>query len=132
MRSVISVVVGIIAGVLAIALVEAVGHQVYPPPEGIDVNDREAMKEMVDSAPVGALLFVLAAWAIGAAVGGWLAVRLGGSGPRGPFIVGLVLLAFGVTNMLMIPHPTWFFVVGVILFLPAALGGGRLAHRPEG
>ena len=129
MRTVVAVILGVVSGTLAIALVERTGHQVYPPPEGLDIEDREAVAELVAAAPIGALLFVLAAWGIGAGVGGWISVRLGSPVPRGPFIVGLVLLAFGVTNMLMIPHPTWFFIAGVLIFLPTALLGGRLAHR---
>ena len=129
MRTIVAILLGIVLGTLAIALVEQIGHQVYPPPEGLDLNDPTAVAELIASAPVGALLFVLAAWVIGATVGGWLSVRLGGAVPRSPFVVGLVLLAFGLANMLMIPHPTWFFILGVIVFLPAALLGGRLGHR---
>jgi hypothetical protein len=42
---------------------------------------------------------------------------------------GLVMLA-AVGNMLSIPHPVWFWVIALTLFLPASYVGGLLArHR---
>jgi hypothetical protein len=42
---------------------------------------------------------------------------------------GLVMLA-AVGNMLSIPHPVWFWVIALILFLPASYVGGLLGrHR---
>jgi predicted MFS family arabinose efflux permease len=78
--------------------------------------------------PAGALLLVLLARGVGTFAGGWLAARLA---PRAPLshamIVGLILLAAGVMNMVMLPHPLWFWFPGVALFLPAAYAGAKLA-----
>ncbi|MCK6623004.1 MAG: hypothetical protein HUU32_18855 [Calditrichaceae bacterium] len=41
-------------------------------------------------------------------------------------IVGGIMLLAGIVNMAMIPHPLWFWVVGVLIFLPAAYLGARL------
>ena len=80
--------------------------------------------------PAGALWFVLLAWALGSFAGGWLATLLAKHRSRmHALIVGGVLLLAGVVNMLMLPHPTWFRIVGVLLFLPAACLGASLVRR---
>jgi hypothetical protein len=43
--------------------------------------------------------------------------------------VGVLVILAAVANMLMIPHPVWFWVVALLLFLPAAYLGGLLARR---
>jgi len=131
LRSVLAVVFGLILGAAVILAVQALGHQVYPIPEGLDVRDPEALKAYVAEAPVGVLLFVLAAYALGSFAGGAFA---GWYARRAPathgLIVGAVLLAGGVANLLMIPHPAWFAVACVAVFVPAAYLGARLVRKP--
>ncbi len=121
-------VAGVVAGGLLVALVEGIGHRVYPLPEGLDVKDVEALKEYVATLPAGALLFVLLAWAVGSFGGGWLAAKIADRKRLvHALVVGGVLMAFGIVNLVTIPHPLWFAVVGVVLFLPAACAGAKLA-----
>ena len=72
-RSILSVIVGILAGVVTILVLEMAGHFFYPPPAGLDPQNVEAFKEFVAAAPMGMLLSVLIAWAGGAFVGGPMA-----------------------------------------------------------
>jgi hypothetical protein len=126
-RSVLAVLAGsIVAGIL-IALVEMLGHQIYAPPPGIDPTDPESLRTAMESMPVGALVAVLIAWAIGTFAGSWLAARIAGrAGLAHGMGVGLLMLAAGVANMLMIPHPVWFWCLGVAVFPLAAWLGGRM------
>jgi len=41
-------------------------------------------------------------------------------------IVGALLMLAGIMNMIMIPHPTWLWVLGITVYLPAAYLGARL------
>jgi hypothetical protein len=111
--------------------VEALGQKVYPPPPGLDPSDPESIRAAMQDIPAGALVFVLLAWTVGSAAGGWVAARLA---PRRPvlhgMIIGALLLAGGLANLVMIPHPLWFTIVGVAVFLPAACLGARLGARP--
>lgn len=131
-RSIIAVVLGIILGGIVVGLVEYVGHLVYPAPAGIDMRNPEALKTYAANAPVGALLFVILAWALGSLTGGWLAAFIARqSRSQHALIVGGVLMIFGIINMLMIPHPVWFWIVGILVFLPAAYIGARLVQPPQ-
>ena len=132
-RSILSVIVGILAGVVTILVLEMAGHFFYPPPAGLDPQNVEAFKEFVAAAPMGMLASVLIAWAGGAFVGGLVAALLSERrrGLHG-LAVGAVQTALAVAQLTMIPHPLWFMVVGVTMFLPlAGLGGLLVGREPD-
>jgi MFS family permease len=127
-RSILAVLAGaIVAGVL-IAAVEAVSSAVYPLPPGVDHHDYESLRQHVEQLPLGAFLFVLAAWAIGTFAGAWVAARLA---TRARFahglVVGALFLLAGVLSMLMIPHPAWMWAGAVLVFVVCSYLGARLA-----
>ncbi len=126
-RSVLAVLVGAIVAGILIAVVEAIGHLVYPPPPGINPTDPESLRTALELVPVGALVSVLFAWGIGTFAGSWLAARIAGrSGLAHGMVVGLLMLAAGVANILMDPHPLWFWFPGVAVFPLTAWLGGRM------
>ncbi len=75
-RKILAVVAGVILAGLVVYGVQAIGHQVYPPPENLDTKNMEAMKAYVATLPVGAFLFVLVAYILGSFAGGWLAAKI--------------------------------------------------------
>ena len=130
-RSVAAVIAGFIAASAVMLLVEwCNGHVLYPElgkaAEG--VTDREAIRALTASAPVGAFLVVLFGWALGSFVGGLLAAVIGRHAPVGhALVLGVLLTLAGIANNLMIPPPMWFWLVSLLVFLPAAYAGARLA-----
>lgn len=107
-------VAGVVIAVLAVWLVQMIGHAVYPPPAGLDVNDLEAMKDYVAALPLGALLFVIASYFVGTLAGTCAACAIGTMLPRVfAILVGCLMLIATAMNVAMIPHPTWFIVVAV-------------------
>lgn len=126
-RKILAVVAGVILAGIVVFAVQAIGHRVYPPPEGLDTKNIEAMKAYVATLPMGALLFVLVAYVLGSFAGGWLAAKIARTTQMHvPLTVGGVQLFFGIVNLLMIPHPAWFAVASVLVFLPSAYFGGKL------
>jgi len=124
MRKFLGVVVGIVVAMLTITLVEFVGHAVYPPPPGLDLTTPEAMATYVTALPVGAMLFIVAAWFLGALVGGWTALRISGWAVA-TWIVAAVIAAGGIYNATQIPAPLWMQLSTV---LAPALGGWAALH----
>lgn len=127
LRRLLAVVAGVLAGIVAIAMAEFVGHLIFPPPEGMDISDPASIAAAMEQISIGALVAVLVAWGIGSMVGGFVAARIDGKTGPGALMVGAVLLLAAIINMLMIPHPVWFWVLGVALFLPLAKLGARQA-----
>ncbi|MDX1380475.1 MAG: hypothetical protein R3233_05110 [Xanthomonadales bacterium] len=128
-RSVLAAFTGIIVAVLIVWGVEALGHVVYAPPADLDFNDAEAMRAFIQTLPPGAFAFVLGGWLLGTLVGGWIAGLIA---KRRPLlfagIVGAVILAGAVFNLLFIPHPTWFSIAAVLGIPAMAWLASRLAQ----
>jgi hypothetical protein len=127
-RSVVGVVAGVILGMILMMGIEFVGQVIYPLPPGVDPNDFEALKALLATMPVGALLFVLLGWFVAPLAGGFIAAWIARRAPVAhALVVGLFFLAGGIAMLMLMPHPVWFAVVGGTLFLPAAYTGALLA-----
>ena len=127
-RSILAVVVGMLVAFVIIALVQTVGMRVYPPPAGMDPSNPESIKAAMAQLPLGALLFVLLAYAAGSVAGGWTAARFAPkSRMMHAMIVGAILLGAGIMNMMTIPHPGWFWASAIAIYLLGAWSGGSAA-----
>lgn len=121
MRNFLAVVAGLAAGGVTIGLLEMLGHQLIPPGP---LDPRSHVP--VNPPSTAALLLVVLAWTCGAFVGGWVATRVGKTRTHGPALaVGSFLMGGGLMNLLAIPSPAWFWVLGLLSFLPFALLGWR-------
>jgi len=117
-------VAGVVIAMVMVWLVEKVGHAVYPPPPDLDFADADAMRAYVETVPLGALLFVAAAWFIGTLCGTCAACAIGTAKPMiFAMVVGGLMLIATIINLVMIPHPMWFSVLGVVgIMIGAWLG----------
>lgn len=126
------VVLGIIAGIAiamgCIFVVEAIGHQLYPPPPGAAMNTPEVVADYIARAPTMALAFPPLGWFLGVAIGGWAALSITRKSWAGWVIAGVVL-AGGIVNLFLIPAPLWMQIAAVAAPL---LGGLVAAKLPAG
>lgn len=129
-RKVLSVFAGLLAGFVVVYLVELVSNALYPMPDDLDTSDVESLKAYVASLPAPAFAIVWLAHFAGAFAAGLTCVLVSRDMWRvGPIILGILLLSFGATNLVMIPHPPAFAVADVLVYIPAALLGGRVAYN---
>ena len=136
-RSILAILAGLLSAFVVIGLVEAIGMRLYPLPPGMDPRDPNSIKAVMANLPRGAMLCVLVAYAAGSVVGGWVAARFA---PRAKLthgmIVGLLLLTAGLLNMSTIPHPAWFWVSSIAIYVLGSWSGARAAGagspRPAG
>lgn len=127
-RSALGLAAGAVVAFALIAGIQALNQALYPPPAGLDFNDRAAVAEYIALAPLGAMLVVLAGYAVGTFAGAFVAAKAAGWAPVGhALILGGLFLAAGVANVVMLPHPAWFTAASLAVFVPAAWLGGRLA-----
>lgn len=114
LRKIAAVLLGLVASMATVMLIEWISHQVYPMPPGMDFNDPEKVRMYVSSLPMGGFLAVLLGWMLGTLVGGITACRIAREKPAVfASIIGAVMLAATVANLVMIPHPTWFSIAGI-------------------
>jgi hypothetical protein len=143
MRSIITVLVGLLLGRITTGLLGLAGSALYPAPAGLAAagggdlsgggGGGEAWAQFLASAPTGMFLALLIAGAGGAFVGGLVAALL--SERRRTLhalAVGAVQTALAVVQFRMVPHPFWFMVLGVTVLLPvAALAGLLVGREPD-
>ncbi len=128
-RSILAVVAGVAVASLVIWLLELAATVVYPPPPGLDFSDASAVRAAMEKIPFVALVCVLAAQTIGTFSGAWLAASIARSSQgQCALVVGVLVMLAGIGNMLMIPHPVWFWVASLLLYLPSAYLGGLSAR----
>jgi len=119
----------VLAGAVMMLLEFINGRVLYPElaksAEG--VTDREAVRRIFATAPLGSLWVVVAACGLGGLAGGWLTARL--TRPlTGPVLALAALLTLaGVANNLMLPPPLWFWIATLIALPAGTLLGARLA-----
>lgn len=132
LRIILGILAGAVLAMLIVAGLETAGHLVFPPPPGIDVTDPEQLAALMPLVPMGAKIWVVAAWGLGALGGGLAAILISRRSWTAWVIAGLIACA-GVATILMIPHPLWMQVAAVAAPLLggwlATLGGRRIMAR---
>lgn len=130
-RSILAVIAGFIAASIVMLCVESLNGRVLYPELGKlaeGVKDREVIRSLLASAPIGALVVVLVGWALGSMVGGLVAAWIGSHAPLPhALVLGALLTLAGIANNLMLPPPAWFWIPTLLVFLPAAYVGARTA-----
>jgi hypothetical protein len=121
-RSLLGVLAGAVVAVVMIMIVESIGMFLYPLPAGVDPTDSAALAAAVPSLPLGAFLFVLASWVLGAGAGALVALRVARGPARWPGLaVGCLVLLGAAYNIMVIPHPTWFVGAAAVGIVAATL-----------
>ena len=128
-RAILGVLAGLVAMFVVIMCIEYVGHMVYPPPPGLNPMVTEDLSAIMASQPAAAKAFVVVAWVVGAFVGGWVAARISRTYPRAAAMIVALMVVAGVVGMILqLPgHPRWMAALGLLLPIPAALLGAKLA-----
>ena len=125
-RVVLAVFGGVVAGAILVGIFETIGHLIFPPPEGVDLRDPEALKSIMSEIPLGAKLSVVIAWGIGVCGGGVVARLIARQSGMVHWVVAGIFAIFIFANLLMIPHPVWMVASAVLVTVLGAYAAGRL------
>ena len=121
MRDVLGAVVGVAIAVLTVMLFEWISHTAFPPPPDLDVKSSEALSAYIASAPIGAILLLLAGYIVATFDGTFIAIWIGRAKPFVfALVVGVLMLVATTTNLIMILHPLWFTISAVVGIVVAA------------
>jgi len=137
MRPFVAIVLSVVIGMIAVMAFTRGVLLIYPQPEQFNEDGQriplegDALANYIATLPLPAFLLTLAAHQGGALVGGAaLIVFAKQRWMGGALIVGLIFLAAGIANLVMMPaHPLWFAAADVLLYVPMALLGGWIACR---
>jgi uncharacterized membrane-anchored protein len=128
LRSITAILVGFVTGFVVIVACEYANIKMFPLPADTNPADPASMNAAFAAMPAKALALVLLGWAIGTFGASFVATRLA---PQFKalhgMILGLIFLGGAIMNMREVHHPLWFWIVGILLFFPAAYTGSSLA-----
>lgn len=128
-KNVLAVIIGLVAGnILNMAIIMNSGS-IIAPPEGVDPMDVESIAANIDLFMPIHFIIPFLAHALGTLLAAFLAIKISASKKMYfSYIVGIFFLIGGIMNSFMIPAPTWFIVVDLVLaYLPMAFIGYKLA-----
>ena len=125
-KNTLSVVAGIAAAIVTFLIGEYINASIFPAPTTLDYKDADAVKTFYNNQPLTVWVLVLITWAIGSFLCGLL-IKLISKSNRNmlPLIAGVLLTLSGILNIFSLPHPTWFIVVGLLIFIPSVLMGHK-------
>lgn len=133
-RNILSVVVGLATAIITFLIAETINGNLHPAPTTLDYKNTIAVRAFYENQPISLWLLVLAGWVIGSLLCGFLIKLISKSDNKKlPIIAGCILTLSAVANFFSLPHPTWFIVVGLLVFIPSTLLGHKLyKHKSNG
>lgn len=133
LRSISAIVMGFITGFVVIVGCEFANLRLFPLPAGTDPEDASAMNAALAAMPAKAMILVLVGWFIGTIGASFMAARFAAQlKSLHGMLMGLIFLGGAIMTMRQIHHPLWFWIIGIIIFFPAAMIGTSLAAPREG
>jgi len=128
-RNILAVALGAVVGAIVNSSIISYGGMFLPSPEGVNPNDLKALKESMATWDWTYFIKPFLAHALGTLVGAFVAVKIAISNYQN---IGLIVGAFffigGVMMVYMLPGPTWFNALDLIVaYLPMGWLGYTLA-----
>lgn len=132
-RRILAVIAGIVVGSIGIWLMERLGHSLYPFPAGMKLDDIEGFKAYVDNLPFMGKFIVILGYALGALLSGFVATKVANNNkPTAAMICGIIFLFFTIYNMVLLPTPAWFWVLGIVVWGLVLVGYKLALNKNKG
>lgn len=108
-----------------------ISSSIIPPPPGVDNTTMEGLKASMHLFEPKHFIFPFLAHALGTLAGAFIAAKIAASHKlRFAIIIGLVFLAGGITNVVMLPSPLWFSILDLAAaYLPMAWLAWKLESK---
>ena len=129
-KNILAVIIGWLGGsAVNIGLVQ-IGHLLFPI-EGVDLDDMNALAEVLPTLGYEYFIFPFLAHALGTLVGATIAGMIAAT-HKMKFALGIggLFLLGGIMVNYMLPGPTWFAIVDILAaYIPTAWLGGKIALK---
>lgn len=130
-KNTLAVIAGFIFGSVVNMGIIMVSGSIIPPPDGADVTTMEGLKAAMHLFEPKHFLLPFLAHALGTFAGAFLAAKLAANHKmKFALGIGVLFLAGGIANIILLPSPTWFTVADLGgAYIPMAYLAGKLATR---
>lgn len=122
---VLAVLVGVLIGMVLDTALRSIGDYIFPPPPILDIADKEQLRELLKTWPESYFIKIIS-WAVGTLGGGYAAVRIAKMGQFPAWIVGIMLFAGYLIDLVRLPNPLWVMLLCPVLVGLCAWGSGWL------
>ena len=127
-KNILAVIAGLVLGsVVNMGLIMLSGY-IIPPPGGADVTTMEGLKESMHLFEPKHFIFPFLAHALGTFFGAFIASLIAANHKmKMALVIGALFLIGGITNIIMLPSPTWFTILDLVgAYIPMAWLGFKL------
>ena len=130
-KNILAVIVGIVFGSIVNMGIIMISGSVIPPPDGADVTTMEGLKSSMHLFQPKNFIMPFLAHALGTLAGAFFAALIAANHKlKFALVIGFVFMAGGITNVIILPSPTWFTILDVAgAYIPMAYLAGKLASK---
>jgi hypothetical protein len=111
----------LIAFVAIVWIGDAISHALYPAPAGMDPNNMDSIRAYMDQLPLVAFVIMMLGHAVATFAAVWIVARWTGNSTA-CIVITVLLTLSGISNLIMLPHPAWFWMDALIYPLFGWLG----------
>jgi len=131
LRNLVSITIGLVCGGLTAFLIASSGRGFFAEYQDVpNITEPLAFASFIETLPVGAFIVLLFAHGTGSLLAAFVATSLSGHARPTPAIaIGVLMLAGGIRNLILIPHPVWYQISEAIIYLPAVFLGYILSLK---
>ncbi|MFT4761536.1 MAG: hypothetical protein ACI9XO_003353 [Paraglaciecola sp.] len=128
-RNVLAIIAGVIVGGVVNMGLISISGSIVPLPKGVDPSSVESIAENLHLYQAKHFIMPFLAHALGTLAGAFVAASIVVNNNRMfGVVIGVFFLVGGVMACLVIPAPTWFIVLDLIMaYIPMGYLGGKLA-----
>lgn len=128
-RNILAVIAGVFIGSVVNMGIIMISGYIIPPPEGADVTTMEGLKASMHLFEPRHFIMPFLAHALGTLAGAFITFKVTANNHMKLAItIGILFLIGGITNVFMLPSPTWFTTLDLLgAYIPMAWLGGKLA-----
>lgn len=130
LKNIIGVLVGVIVFMLVNGFLIQISGSIIPYPEGYDPSDMDSVTATIHLLETKHFIMPFLAHALGTIIGALLTVKIVATRKMTfAMVIGFLGMLGGIAAVMMIPGPTWFAVVDLVLaYIPMAWLGWRLGR----
>lgn len=129
-KYVLPVVVGAMIGMILIILGEMWIHHMYPLPPGTDMYDAASLAKGMKDLPEKAFGFMMINYVVCSFLAGVISTLIAGRTTMRPaLVIGIVLTLAGVYNVINLPHPGWFTISNLLVYIPFSCLGYLVVRK---
>lgn len=129
-KNILAVLAGLIIGSVVNMGIIMISGSFIQPPGGADVTTMEGLKESIHLFEPKHFIFPFLAHALGTFSGAFVATIISSNHKmKIALIIGIFFLIGGITNIILLPSPTWFTILDLVgAYIPMAWLGFKLVN----